>query len=1089
MPRVEVVAEQGVASTMRNSASWMKRHLIAGVILASIWLFQTPAIAQDNDLRDEAHLLIHGDMDKIDQRIERLIDDGEFIEAAKHAEQFLAGERRVHAEPHKHLVEISIAISRLYLEAGEVGNADRIHGEAIGIGRKLAVEEPERLEAEQAKICRRLGRTIGKRELFIEPNQFRGCDFAFTTEMMQRFVQRVADHVSRGDKRGARELVEARATIIDNMDDVGFDASLEASQQWVGALGLTGTKAFELDMGQVADRMYRRARQFAEAHLPEDDPYAATSKATLANRLDISGEHHAAEILHAEAWDTITSSGGENSALAMTWAANYGFNQLYLGKNDEAAALLETSLDQAGRRLGKTHPLYLSTLANYVIALNRAGRNEEAEEIITQVVAGLDRLQDASREEFEYGLDADKQEQFFLIFLSNIASSEFDRKVIDNDRELDRVLALQERVYSRTRRLLGEENEQIILAALNLARGYVYAGTNAARAQELAREAFETWSGNDLQRSLVEIEKSEQQTFQVVERLTNLTVLDAYGIGHPTQDPQAIEEIIFSAMQEESNTDASAAIAREFARNAASREDSALVEMVERREQLLDRWIENERKIRDSYSDAQRGQELNREKLERDNAAIASEFPEIEARIAKDFPAYFAITRAEPLTRRSARRLMADDEATLIAIPSIEGLHTALVTREGVSWSKSSLGMLDMGKAVRRLQWFLGVDVEFLPDDDLSFMEVMDEDGLLAYDFETANLIYRELIAPFAGQLEGKTHLFVASSGPLTSLPLGVLVSEIPDETSDPASRLRMAKWLSDKYAIVQIPSLQALAFQRSYRQHENAGGSGNRLVGFGDPVLEGKAAKRGLTERSTLRSAGENPTTTAHAVWTGAVDVAGKPIIDQARLRALARLPGTSLELRAMQEVLSAPDEAIHLGENATETEFRKTDLADTSILVLATHGLVAGEISGLTEPGLVFTPPAEPSAMDDGFLASSEIAAMRIGADWVILSACNTASSSGELGAPGLSGLAKAFFFAGARNLLASHWPVRDDVAPELTVRTMELAASSPGMSRAQAFQAAMREIRENTSADSANDSWAHPNAWAAFTLIGDR
>jgi CHAT domain-containing protein len=1074
---------------MRNSASWMKRHAIAGFILASIWFFAPPAIAQEDDHRDEAHLLIHGDMDKIDRQIEGLIEKERFLEAAQRAEQFLANERKLHTTAHKHLIEVSIAISRLYLEAGEVGNADRIHVEAIGIGRKLAVEEPERLEAEQAKICNRLGRIIGKRELFIEPNQFRGCDFAFTTEMMQRFVQRVADHVSRGDKRGARELVEARATIIDNMEDAGFDASLEASQQWVGALGLTGTKAFELDMGQVADRMYRRARQFAEAHLPEDDPYAATSKATLANRLDIGGEHYAAEILHAEAWETITSTGGERSALAMTWAANYGLNQLYLGKNDEAASLLETSLDQAARRLGKTHPLFLSTLSNYVIALNRAGRTEEAEAIIAGAVAQLDHLQDASREEFDDGVGADKQEQFFLIFLSNIATSEFDRKSVDNDREIDRVLALQERVYSRTRRLLGEENEQSILAALNLARGYAYSGTNAARAQALAREAFETWSGNDLQRSLVEIEKSAQQTSQIVERLTNLTVLDAYGIAQSTQEPQAIQDIVFSAMQEEGNTDASAAIAREFARSAASREDSALLELVERREQLLDRWIENERKIRESYADAERGQELNRKVLQRDNAAISVEFPKIESQIAKDFPAYFAITRAEPLTKRSARRLMADDEATLIAIPSIEGLHTALVTRNSVTWSKSSLGLLELGEAVRRLQWFLGSDVEFLPEDDLSFMDMIDEEGLLAYDFETANLIYRELIAPFADQLEGKSHLFVASSGPLTSLPLGVLVSEIPDKNADPISRLRSAKWLSDEYAIVQIPSLQALAFQRSYRQQEIGGGSKTQLVGFGDPVLEGKAAKRGLTKRSTLRSAGENPTTTAHAVWTGAVDVAGKPIIDQARLRALARLPGTSLELRAMQEVLSAPDEAIRLGENATETEFRETDLADTSILVLATHGLVAGEISGLTEPGLVFTPPAEPTAMDDGFLASSEIAAMRIGADWVILSACNTASSSGELGAPGLSGLAKAFFFAGARNLLASHWPVRDDVAPELTVRTMELAASDSGFSRAQAFQVAMREIRENTSADSANDSWAHPNAWAAFTLIGDR
>ena len=169
-------------------------------------------------------------------------------------------------------------------------------------------------------------------------------------------------------------------------------------------------------------------------------------------------------------------------------------------------------------------------------------------------------------------------------------------------------------------------------------------------------------------------------------------------------------------------------------------------------------------------------------------------------------------------------------------------------------------------------------------------------------------------------------------------------------------------------------------------------------------------------------------------------------------------------------------------------EAALRSADLSKVRILVLATHGLMAGEISGPAEPGLVFTPPAQASEQDDGFLTASEVATMKLDADWVILSACNTAASDGSEGAPGLSGLARAFFYAGARNLLVSHWPVRDDVAARLTVDTIKRQAADPKLSRAKAFQQAMRAIRNDVTHDSAIDTWAHPNAWAPFSLIGD-
>jgi len=83
--------------------------------------------------------------------------------------------------------------------------------------------------------------------------------------------------------------------------------------------------------------------------------------------------------------------------------------------------------------------------------------------------------------------------------------------------------------------------------------------------------------------------------------------------------------------------------------------------------------------------------------------------------------------------------------------------------------------------------------------------------------------------------------------------------------------------------------------------------------------------------------------------------------------------------------------------------------------VLTFATHGLLAGDLKGLSEPALVLTPPKEGTELDDGLLTASEVAQLKLDADWVILSACNTAAPDGTPGAEGLSGLAKAFFYAG--------------------------------------------------------------------------
>jgi len=119
-----------------------------------------------------------------------------------------------------------------------------------------------------------------------------------------------------------------------------------------------------------------------------------------------------------------------------------------------------------------------------------------------------------------------------------------------------------------------------------------------------------------------------------------------------------------------------------------------------------------------------------------------------------------------------------------------------------------------------------------------------------------------------------------------------------------------------------------------------------------------------------------------------------------------------------------------------------------------------------------------------DDGLLTASEVAQLDLNADWVILSACNTASSDGTPGAEGLSGLAKAFFYAGARALLVSHWPVASDAAVKLTTGLFKEAAAHPEIGRAEALRRSMLALMD----DGDNPYFAHPMFWAPFVVVGE-
>jgi CHAT domain-containing protein len=181
-----------------------------------------------------------------------------------------------------------------------------------------------------------------------------------------------------------------------------------------------------------------------------------------------------------------------------------------------------------------------------------------------------------------------------------------------------------------------------------------------------------------------------------------------------------------------------------------------------------------------------------------------------------------------------------------------------------------------------------------------------------------------------------------------------------------------------------------------------------------------------------------------------------------------------------------------VFLGARANERSVQTLDLERYRVVAFATHGLAPGDLDGLTQPALVLSAPDVAGVDGDGLLTLDKILALRLNADWIVLSACNTAIGQGA-GAEAVSGLGRAFFYAGARALLVSHWPVETTSARALTTDLFRRQQKDPSVSRARALQQTMNWlIDRGTFVDAASGktvfSYAHPIFWAPFTLIGD-
>jgi CHAT domain-containing protein len=445
-----------------------------------------------------------------------------------------------------------------------------------------------------------------------------------------------------------------------------------------------------------------------------------------------------------------------------------------------------------------------------------------------------------------------------------------------------------------------------------------------------------------------------------------------------------------------------------------------------------------------------------------------------QAELRLKMPNYVELMEPKTLTIADAQKLLRSDEA-LISLYTTQDktLVWAMTAKGQPAFNVVDLPHASLVEMVARLRKSLDpsdVDISKLP----------------TFDYDTAYDLYRKLLAPVEPGWKGARELIIVSHGALSEIPLSVLVTTPfkPTKTSQsaiPFAEHAGAPWLLKQAAISYLPSLSALSSLRTTVAQPAA----KSFIGFGDPLFKeirqsggssARVASRGIVRRNA----------TAPGALAKAPDVQRR----SSNLELLESLPDTSEEVQEIAKILRADmGKDVYLGRRATEHSVKTMDLTNYRVVMFATHGLVAGELPDLSQPALALSNPAFTGEKEDGLLTLAEILELKLRADWVVLSACNTASADGQA-SEAVSGLGRAFFFAGAKALLVSHWPVETVSARLLTTELFRRQSANAKVSRAQAMrEASLAVMQQNAKPERGQTfSYAHPMFWAPFVVVGD-
>ncbi|MCG6916265.1 MAG: tetratricopeptide repeat protein, partial [Deltaproteobacteria bacterium] len=451
--------------------------------------------------------------------------------------------------------------------------------------------------------------------------------------------------------------------------------------------------------------------------------------------------------------------------------------------------------------------------------------------------------------------------------------------------------------------------------------------------------------------------------------------------------------------------------------------------------------------------------------------------------IEKETPKYAKLLNPPPATVAEVQEQLRSGEVLVTIYPTTSETYVWAITSEGnVHFAVAPFGKAYVNESVSLLRRALAPEAQ-------TFGDIPEFDLARAYE------LYFNFLKPVESTWKGARNLIIVATGPLAQIPFAILPTapvSLGEEEGQLFSKYKNVPWLIRRVSITRIPTVSSFTSLRSVRK---SAPFRKPFVGFGDPFFNREQLAQAKEQRvdSELILAKQGQALHVRGIRVTESGTLDNETMTSTNLALLNRLPDTREEITSIAKALDADlARDVYLGEMASESLVKTMDMSDRRVIAFATHALVPGDLDGLDQPALALSSPLVTGEVEDGLLTMEEIFQLKLDADWVVLSACNTGAAQGA-GAEAVSGLGRAFFYAGTRALLVSMWPVETTSAKKLTTGLFRHQKKDPKLSRARALRNSMLELIDGPGLkDDANGkivaSYAHPIFWAPFVIVGE-
>lgn len=990
------------------------------------------------------------DVNALLKRTRQLSLEGSYVAALAEAKKLESASRAAFGANHPAYAVALFALADVYRGKGELRQAETLYRNVLAIELKSFGPNHPELASTYTNLAVTLSnqnRNAEAEEYFREAVILKErslgtghLDIAVERSNLALILQKQGKYSDAADQ--CRQALEIRERAL-GPDHLVVSRSLANLAEVYSLMGKS----------QDARALYQRALAVRERLHGPRDPAAVALVHNLAETYREEGENREAEALYRRALASYETMRDANALDLSNTINGLALVLASEGKYDEAEALHRRTLAIRERVLGDNHPLFAAALSNLAMLYEKRRSAVAAEQLYRRALA-IDEQAFGRRHIELTGI------------LNNLAGVYADAgRHVEAEEQYRRALAIREEV-------LGAEHPSVVQSLYNLS---ILFGSTDRPAEALAysRRAVALILANEKNERE---DPSLRNAGSLIERRSNyfrsylvsLALANRLGLEPAEKLAREAFEIAQWAGQ------SSAAVAIQLVSSRFSTGSDALAKLVREDQDLTKTWRDKDKLLVAALSKPEAQQDRPAtDGLRKQISSVEIRRNEIAAEIAGQFPGYAALVRPNPTKTEEVQNLLRKDEALIFFLLDSKQSYVFAVSRDRFDWEVIPIGANELADKVSAFRRRLDASSAANTEGTTSRSDL--------FDLALANELYATLFGSIEGLIGEKKQLLIVPTGALTALPFHLLVTEKPTSpVPESMAGYRDAAWLIKRQAVTVLPSVSSLRALRVLAQHSQQ--APKSMIGFGDPVFKPEPEPTVVAPKAPpapvkAKTRPKAAKTRAYAdYWRGAE-------LDREQLWTLERLPDTAVELKSVGKDLGAAADDIYLGKLANETTVKHVALKDYRVVYFATHGLIAGDIKGISEPSLALSLPERPTELDDGLLTSSEVAQLKLNADWVVLSACNTMAGD-KPGAEAMSGLARAFFYAGARSLLVTHWAVDSAAATRLTTSTFDLMKKDPAVGRAEALRQAMLAfLNDESSPDNAN-----PALWGPFAIIGE-